>query len=175
MTEFTLGQKVTGGPRLVRCEHWKRKVRHKVWESGFMDNELIEGIFVGYRTYANGTLEYRKYESAFTADEHFKVALIVPNTRTNAIPVMYDTVKAFAPVELFDSSGTVVIERLPARILEATTIERALSPTATDAERWRLSEQLDYATKMSGCRLDAQLGEVYGPSPAPSKTKRTGE
>jgi len=91
MPEFTLGQKVIGGPRLHR-KH--KRDRRKEWVIYDFDKKLIEGIFIGFRTYANGVADYvEDVGTIFIPDERFRVALIVPHTRANPVPVMYETVK----------------------------------------------------------------------------------
>ena len=97
MPEFTLGQKVIGGPRLHR-KH--KRGRRKEWVTYDFDKKLIEGIFIGFRTYANGVTDYMDEDgTVFIPDEHFRVALIVPHTRAKPVPVMYDTVKT-SPSEI---------------------------------------------------------------------------
>lgn len=97
MTEFTLGQKVVGGPRLRR--KFKREGR-KEWEPYESGHQTIEGIFIGWRTYSNGKSEYEdSCGYIFTPDKYFKVALIVPHIRANPIPVMFDTLKPSGKVE----------------------------------------------------------------------------
>ena len=51
-----------------------------------MKPKPVEGIFVGWRTYANGTYDYS--DCYFEGTERFEVWLIVPDIRSKPVPVL---------------------------------------------------------------------------------------
>ena len=87
-----LGQKVTGGPRLRRRQDGKARK----WAPYEWDKRKVEGIYIGYRHYQNGNVDWIPEEGGTWKLEGrpFKVALIVPNERSNPIPVLFDTMVA---------------------------------------------------------------------------------
>ena len=85
-----LGAKVTAPGRILRqqlCGETNRKEWHK---SPWKQKPII-GIYIGVRTYANGTIAWEEdIGNVFTADEWVKVALIVESARENPVPVLYE-------------------------------------------------------------------------------------
>lgn len=51
----------------------------------------VSGMYIGYRYYKNGKVEYGGLEEGniFHADEQIKIALIVPDARQKPIPVLF--------------------------------------------------------------------------------------
>ena len=94
------GQQVTVKDRLTRRTRIKHlsKPRHfvalKEWVlTGdlypFLEAEPVSGIYIGYRTYANGRRDYYADEGyRFIPNETFEVWLIVPGQRMNPVPVL---------------------------------------------------------------------------------------
>ncbi len=86
-----LGTRVTAKNQLVR--RYNNADRNNIlvsWGPPKYRNKTIKGIYIGWRTYANGNIHYN-YEDGktFLANEHIKVALIVESLRTRPIPVLY--------------------------------------------------------------------------------------
>lgn len=96
-TQFKLGEMVRGGPRLRRqyTGRFEPEKFGKVWKPYAGDKKNVEGIYIGCRTYLNGTSELIGSHGGriFKTESTVKVALIVPNTRTNPIPVLFDSLE----------------------------------------------------------------------------------
>ncbi len=76
--------------KLLRRREWQG--RHE-WYKPDWKISPVEGVFVGVRTYANGTCSggYNWEDPVnFVADEWIKVALIVQDARHRAVPVPYN-------------------------------------------------------------------------------------
>ncbi len=87
--KFNLGDRVCAFVRLQRRRVWRG--RHE-WYKMPWGGCLIEGTFVGVRTYANGTCSGGcEWDGPikFHPDEWIKVALICRNPRQKPIPVLY--------------------------------------------------------------------------------------
>lgn len=87
--KLNLGDKVRAPVRLLRRRIWRG--RHE-WYKPEWKSSPVEGIFVGVRTYANGTClggAVIDDPIVFQADEWIKVALICRDARTRPIPVLY--------------------------------------------------------------------------------------
>lgn len=85
--KLKLGDRVHAPAGLLRRRIWKG--RHE-W---YRNSSSVEGIFVGERTYANGTCSGGMgYDDpmVFEGDEWIKVALICRDARTKPIPVLYN-------------------------------------------------------------------------------------
>ncbi len=90
MTAIKLGARVTAPGRIVKSRAGdKRK-----WYKPTGRQKPVEGVYMGRRTYANGTVSFEDDVRDFHPDEFLKVGLIVTSTRTNAIPVFYDDITA---------------------------------------------------------------------------------
>ena len=88
--KFNLGDRVSAPCRLQRRRVWRG--RHEWHKPSFIQSP-IEGIFVGWRTYANGTCSGGSAFDdpiEFQPDEWIKVALICKDPRHRPIPVLYD-------------------------------------------------------------------------------------
>ncbi len=92
MVRPEMGQQITASHGLVRCRgerrEWKRRMRQRA---------PLSGIYVGYRTYADGNVEWYGPEEGnfFKPDFYYEVWLIVPNERTNPVPVLPVDCEAF--------------------------------------------------------------------------------
>ena len=86
-----LGAKVTATKRIYRHQLGGIKANRKEWYTPDWDrHKPITGIYIGVRTYQNGTVEWHNDEgTTFTPDEWIKVALIVTDVRKKPIPVLY--------------------------------------------------------------------------------------
>jgi hypothetical protein len=87
-----LGARVTAPKAL----HRMRGAQRRHWAVRGWDTDPITGIYVGWRTYANGVIEGgMNYDDPtyFIPSEFIKVALIVPDERTNPVPVPYETME----------------------------------------------------------------------------------
>jgi len=85
--KFKLGDRVSAPCSLSRRKVWRG--RHE-W---YKKPGAIEGVFVGWRTYANGTCSGGyQYDDPieFQPDEWIKVALICKDPRQSPIPVLYN-------------------------------------------------------------------------------------
>ncbi len=83
--KFKLGDRVSAPNSLYRSKKWRG--RHE-WREVLGP---VKGVFVGWRTYANGTVEIDQDAGPlFTADEWIKVALICQDPRHSPVPVLYD-------------------------------------------------------------------------------------
>lgn len=90
MTILKLGDRVRAPVRLLRRRAWRGR---NEWYKPDWRPRPVEGMFVGVRTYANGTCAggYNDDDPiVFVADEWIKVALIVKDARHRAVPVIYD-------------------------------------------------------------------------------------
>lgn len=96
MATLKLGDRVRAPGRLVRRKKWRG--RHE-WYKPEWSNFPIEGVFVGVRTYVNGTcsagMDYDD-PTVFTGDEWIKVALICKDPRQRPIPVLYNECEVIA-------------------------------------------------------------------------------
>ncbi len=81
------GQHVTAGPRLIRL----RTGDARKWLS--VSKKPITGIYIGYRYYKNGTVDWDwdQVPVFYQQGPKIKVALIVPNDRENPIPVLFNS------------------------------------------------------------------------------------
>ncbi len=121
MTKFKLGEMVRGGPRLRRHTEQTGK---RVWEVHEWMKKPVEGIYSGCRTYRNGFPVYDDgLMVGFDNVSTIKVALIIPDTRTNPIPVLFDS------LERVDSK-TFTIKPLEWEEIE-TDYETALTENCT--------------------------------------------
>ena len=82
--KLKLGDRVSSTCRLHRRKVWKGR---NEW---YRIPGAVVGVFVGWRTYANGIVARDEEGNHFEADEWIKVALICQNPRHNPIPVPYD-------------------------------------------------------------------------------------
>lgn len=103
-----LGEKVHADAYLYRSRDGNRKYWRRI-------EKPVTGIYVGYRTYANGELGGGwGYDDPlyFIPKEYFKVALIVTDPRENPIPIMYDDMRTEAQhngkIETEDQLGTEI-------------------------------------------------------------------
>ena len=90
MKKLNLGDYVRAPVRLLRRKLWQG--RHEWYKPPWRESP-IEGVFVGVRTYANGTCSGgydRENPVEFHGDEWIKVALICKDSRQRPIPVLYD-------------------------------------------------------------------------------------
>ncbi len=85
-----LGSKVTVPRRILRrAVHMGGRNNRKEWYAPDWMKKSVNGIYIGFRTYANGTVTWDEEGNYFKADEWIKVALIVEDAREKPIPVMY--------------------------------------------------------------------------------------
>lgn len=85
-----LGDRVRAPVRLLRRREWRG--RHE-WYKPDWKNSPVEGMFVGVRTYANGTCTGgANFDDPveFKADAWVKVALICRDPRHRPIAVLYN-------------------------------------------------------------------------------------
>lgn len=96
-TKFKLGEMVRGGPRLRRvyAGRFDPESFGKAWESWPRDKKIIQGVYIGCRTYRNGVSKLIGSHGGriFITVSTVRVALIVPNTRSNPIPVLFDSLE----------------------------------------------------------------------------------
>ena len=89
MTE--LGAKVTAPKCILRRTVWgtNSRAHRKEWYAPEWMKKSVSGIYIGHRTYANGTVTWDEDGHSFRADEWIKVALIVENERQKPVPVLF--------------------------------------------------------------------------------------
>ena len=82
-----LGQKVTAPGHLIR----RTRDGRKTWVRPEWKQIPTIGIYIGVRTYQNGTRQWEGTDEgmSWTPDEYLKVALIVENQRHRPVPVLY--------------------------------------------------------------------------------------
>ena len=88
-----LGAKVTAPRRILRRRVQCAKGWRKVWYAPDWLKKSVNGIYIGFRTYQNGTVTWDEEGTYFTADEWIKVALIVEDARQKPIPVLYSNME----------------------------------------------------------------------------------
>lgn len=84
-----IGTRVRAECRLVKI----RDGRKREWRKPpLAAMRPVEGIYIGWRIYHNGTVEYGYLDepTTFSPREHMKVALIVTSARENPVPVLFD-------------------------------------------------------------------------------------
>lgn len=90
---FKLGDKVTAPCAIVRRRtvHSDRQYPRYGRAWGKANCPLpVTGMFIGYRTYANGIVHYdQDYGNYFEPSTYIKVALIVTDPRKKPVPVYY--------------------------------------------------------------------------------------
>lgn len=95
---------LTFGCRVRVGSTYKRRQRHttdrgwvwlKWWEAQKLEQPR-EGLYIGYRTLADGKSEYIGSEegTAFTADRHFRAALVVFGERNSPVLVPLEAIEA---------------------------------------------------------------------------------
>jgi hypothetical protein len=78
-----LGAEVSSPTRLFRRQTGKKRTWVPV-------DHPVEGIYIGWRTYSNGEIEWSYDEpTVWHPKEYLKVALIVPSIREAPIPVLF--------------------------------------------------------------------------------------
>ncbi len=85
-----LGQKVTAPGHLIRRHRGNRRF----WTKPEWKQPPTTGIYIGVRTYQNGTLLWDGDDVgyAFSPDEYLKVGLIVTDPRHRPVPVLYSEI-----------------------------------------------------------------------------------
>ena len=96
----TLGERIAASDRLVRVTEYAKPDNGgwsnvlKKWvrcgDRPVLKPKPIEGIYVGFRTYADGRREYlgAEYGIAFHPSSYREVWLIVPSERQAPVPVL---------------------------------------------------------------------------------------
>ena len=94
-----LGAKVTATKRIFRHQLEGVKANRKEWYTpNWARHKPINGIYIGVRTYQNGTVEWEDdVGMTFMPDEWIKVALIVTDARQKPIPVLYSDMSPTPP------------------------------------------------------------------------------
>lgn len=90
--DMKIGARVTAPKPLRR----RRGATIREWDTPPWDTKPVEGIYIGWRTYANGVVEGGMNwddPACFVPKEYIKVALIVPHARANPVPVPYSTME----------------------------------------------------------------------------------
>ena len=89
MTTLKLGDRVRAPGRLFRR---KQCPGRNEWRKPGWKSRPVEGIFVGVRTYVNGTTSVpQNYDDpvVFEGDEWIKIALICEDARHKPVPCLY--------------------------------------------------------------------------------------
>ena len=99
-----LGTRVTAPKQLRRHRVYVRGAADKKeWYTPDWDrHHPVNGIYVGYRNYANGTVQWEEDSGLiFTPTDYIKIALIVTNERAKPIPVLFSemSVNCDSPTE----------------------------------------------------------------------------
>lgn len=89
-----LGTRVTAPKQIRRSRAYggRREWYVPDWDR----HQPVTGVYVGWRTYANGKIEggFQDEPAVFIPDSYFKVALIVTSERKKPVPVIYSTMVA---------------------------------------------------------------------------------
>lgn len=85
--KIQLGAKVIAPGKLFRS----REGDVRRWYRPSWKQRPVTGIYIGVRTYKNGTITWEGYEEGHTfhPKEYIKVALIVTDVRQNPVPVLF--------------------------------------------------------------------------------------
>ena len=92
-----LGARVTAPGRIIKS----REGDKREWYKPSWRQKPVEGVYMGCRTYSNGTTTIDEDGGRnFHPEEYLKIGLIVTSTRTNPIPVLYDDISVMDDTEI---------------------------------------------------------------------------